>query len=108
MVGYVLVGLISSTVSVSLLLLHQYSVKRAVQAEQIKAKREASLLRAENARLEENYRALEFSAETARARAAGKLVGIQEGRNMNQAEKLVRELQGNQGRRNVQVGSKPN
>lgn len=91
-------------IGVGLLLAHQYSVKRAVRIEQTKAKREADKLHGHIERLQEDCRALELSAETARARAAGKIVGIQEGRNMSQAEKLVRELEGNGGQRTVQVG----
>lgn len=92
---------------VTLLLLHQRSVRRAVQFEQARSKREADKLRGHIDRLQEDCRALELSAETARARAAGKVVGIQEGRNMSQAEKLMRELEGEEGRRRVQMGGVP-
>lgn len=89
---------------VALLLLHQRSVRRAVQLEQARSKREADKLRGHIDRLQEDCRALELSAETARARAAGKIVGIQEGRNMSQAEILVRELEGKDGQHTVKVG----
>lgn len=103
MFGYLAAYAGGIVTGVGLLLAHQYSVKRAVKIEQVRAKREADKLRSENVRLREDCQAYELSAETARARAAGKVIGIKEGRNMSQAETLVRELDGN-GKRSVQIG----
>lgn len=103
MIRYILTYLGGIATGVTLLLAHQTSVRRAVQFEQTKAKREADKLRAENARLTEDIAAYELSSEAARAREQGKIVGLREARNQSSYQRLEQSLNpGN--RRTVQMG----
>lgn len=104
MIGYLAAYAGGIVTGVGLLLAHQYSVKRAVQIEQAKAKREGDKYRAQIDRLKEDCQAWALTAETQRAKAEGKIIGIQKGRNMTEAENLVRKLEGEDGKRTVKIG----
>lgn len=104
MLSYILTAAGGLAAGVGLTLAHQWSVRRAVGRERLAQTRAADRLRAENRRLREDLQAYELSSEAARARAQGKVIGIKEGRNMSQAEQLVRAMEGNEGRRDVRIG----
>ena len=104
MLSYILTAAGSLAAGVGLTLTYQWSVRRAVGRERAAHLRAEDKLRAENRRLREDIQAYELSSEAARAREQGKVVGLREARNMSQAERLVRSMQGNGGRREVQIG----
>ena len=104
MLSYILTAAGSLAAGVGLTLTYQWSVRRAVGRERMAHLRAEDKLRHENRRLREDLEAYERSSDAARARAQGKVVGIKEARNMSKAEELVLALQGEDGRREVQIG----
>ena len=91
-------------VGVGLLLAHQWSVRRALRQEKARARRDVDKLLGENARLREDIAAYELSSEAARAREQGKIVGLREGMNQSNYSRFAQSLQGESGKRSVQIG----
>lgn len=105
MLAYILTFLSGGIVFVSLLLLHQYSVRRATAKlqEEYRTRRENSRLRAENEELRSIVDARERCDEARDARERGKILGMQERRNQSAYEKFARAVNPD-GQRKVQVG----
>lgn len=103
MLTYILTFIAGGIVFTALLLLHQHSVKRAVEAEMQKARGRFNSLSDENDRLRGQINALTRDRADSNGYKRGVEDGFQRGKNMLPFERLENTLSGD-GRRNVRVG----
>ena len=106
MVAYILTFISGGIISVTLLLLHQHSVKRAVDAEITKARGRFNALSDENDRLRGQINALNRDRADSSGYRRGVEDGYKRGKNVHQWEILENTLNGD-GKRSVQIGGGP-
>lgn len=103
MMTYILTFFAGMTVGVTTLLLHQYSVKRAVNAEMQKARNRYNMISDENDRLRGRINELTRDRTNSSSYRQGLEDGVKRGKDMQKWEVLESTLSGN-GKRTVQVG----